>query len=162
MAQERKKNNKYIHEEPTQITDERGRQWYIQLGLLTKFDIDDADSGLLNLSGTFDFGGMGQGIQCILDGPFKDEKGKFVKRLGTVFAGELIRQLVNTFEGINSLSDFNGKYFYAMYENKPGLGMSNYIRGIAHPKNKSEYIIWYDIIEEVKGLDWTKDQKEED
>lgn len=162
MTQERKKNNKYIHEEPTQITDERGRKWYIQLGLLKKLDIDDADRGLLNLTGDFDFGGIVQGIQCILDGPFKDENGKFVKRLGTVFAGELIRQLVNTFEGINSLSDFKGKYFYAMYENKSGLGMSSYIRGIAHPKNKSEYIIWDDVIEETKGLDWTKDQKEED
>lgn len=161
-----KKKSKYIHEEPTIMTDERGRKWFMQLGQLRKFDINDADRGLLNLSGDFNFGGTGQGIQCIMDSPYNDENGKFVKRLGTVFCGELIRQLVNTFQGINSLSDFEGKYFYALYEYKegdrPGWGSSSFIRGIAHPTNKSEYIIWNDVLEETKGLDWTKDQKEDD
>lgn len=158
--------SKYIHEEPTVMTDERDRKWYMQLGKLTEFDINDVDRGLMNLSGSFDFGGTRQGIQCILDSPMKDENGKFIKRLGTVFAGELLRQLVNTFEGIDSLSDFNGKYFYALYEYKedsrPGWGLSSYIRGIAHPIKKSEYIIWQDVLDEVKGLDWTKDQKDDD
>jgi hypothetical protein len=156
----RKENQKYIHDEPKKMTDERGRIWFMELGKLTNMDITDADRGLMGLSASMDFGGTGQGIQCILDSPYNDENNKFVKRLGTVFAGELIRQLVNTFGGINSLSDFNNKYWYALYEKEPGLG-GGYIRGIAHPTNKSEYIIFTDVLDEVKGLDWTKDQKDD-
>ena len=153
-------NKKRLEFETQQVTDERGRTWYLWLGKLTGMDIDDADKGLLNLKGTFDFDGAVQGIQYILDSPFKGEDGRFVKRLGTVFAGELIRQLVNDM-GVSSLSDFNNRYWYAMYEEKPGWGVNSFIRGIAHPNDKSKYIVWKDVIEEVKGMDWTKDQKDD-
>lgn len=142
--------SKYLDIPPQQILDERDRYWYIKLGELTDLDIMIDDHGVMMLTGHFDFGGQSQGIQCIIDDPHPIMK----KRLGTVFGSELIRQLIDMFTRNGLFSTISGKY-YAMYDEE----FHGMIRGIADPVNPNKYIIWKDVLEEVKGMDWTKDLK---
>lgn len=145
-------DKKYLEMEEISVTDERGRKWYMRLGRLSDLDIKHEDHGLMVLTGTFDFGGSGQGVQCVLDSYHKEKK----TRLGTVFASELIRKIIIEL-GTYSLNETNG-LFYAIYD-KPHNG---FIRGLAHPTDRTRFVIFNDVLEETKGLDWTKDIKEDD
>ena len=137
--------------EQLSMTDDKGRKWYMELGTLSGLDIEHEDHGLMVLTGEFDFGGAVQGVQCVIDNYHKEKN----KRLGTVFASELIRQIIISL-GTYSLTKTSG-LFYAIYD-EPNHG---YIRGLAHATDRSRYIIFKDVLDEVKGLDWTKDQKED-
>jgi hypothetical protein len=153
---------KYMEMSEITTTDERGRKWYMKLGQLSDMDIEIEDHGCMVLTGKFDFGGSQQGIQCVIDDPDKRNSDgdhlteyRIKRRLGTVFGSELIRQLITTL-GTYSLDRLDGLY-YAIYD-EPHNG---YIRGIAHPTDHSKYVIFKDVHEETKDLDWTKDLKED-
>lgn len=146
------KREKYLDYTPQQILDERDRYWYIKLGQLSDLDLMIDDHGIMMLTGMFDFGGSRQGIQCIIDDPHKERN----TRLGTVFGCELLRQLIDTFSHGGIFSSISG-YYYAMYDEQ----LHGMIRGIADPMDSSKYVIWTDVLEEVKGLDWTRNLKED-
>ena len=148
-------NTKRMELEQLTMTDELERKWYLRLGQLSDMDIEIEDHGCMVLTGQFDFSGSMQGVQCVIDDPYKKSQQDNSRRLGTVFGCELLRQLITTLKTY-SLDRLSGLY-YAIYD-EPHNG---YIRGIAHPTDKTRYVIFRDVLEEVKGLDWTKDLKED-
>ena len=112
----------------------------IENAVIERVSIGIEDHGILQAVVVLDYGGSGQGFTGVLDGPIKDDQGKFLKRQGAAWGMEFIRRLLLTLE-IDNWEKLPGTACRADYEHGKIHRIGHYLKDN-----------WFDPSEDLKYL----------